>query len=88
MGREETESPDIPETSNQFLPERRPQRVAGVLDQEKVVSPGDIANDIHIARIAQGMRNNQGAGAGRNGRFDKVWIDIVGAYLRINQNGD
>ena len=34
------------------------------------------------------MRNNQGAGAGRNSRFDKVRIDIVGADLRINQNGD
>ena len=53
-----------------------------------MMSAYDIADDVHVAWVPQGMGNNQGPGTGGDSLFDEVWIDVAGLHFDINKNRD
>ena len=43
---------------------------------------------VHVAGISEGVRDQEPAGAGRDGRLDQVRVDVVSARLDIEEDGD
>ena len=58
MRRVEAQSGEIPKRSNQLLSKRRPESIARILNKIELVISHDLGNDIHVARITEGMRNH------------------------------
>ena len=88
MGRVEAERANVAEGADHLTVIAGAERVAAILDDEQIVlfcHPHDLAK---VERIAQRMRQDDGAGAGGDGSLDQGGLHVVGRYVGVDEDGN
>src|SRR5205807_3469720 len=86
VGGEEAQGREVAKRA-QGLPAPRPaERVAAVLDEIEAVALRQVHDDVEVARVAEGVREQQGARLRAEGGLEEPRVHVVRAHLAIHED--
>ncbi len=63
-----------------------PDCFASVFDDDEIVLASDGEDRVHVRRLTEGVDDDNGFGAGGDGRFDFCGVQIAGQRVNVHKN--